>query len=143
MGKTSESLEEFTKALEIYPTMKEALLGRGNVLAALGDLEKSRKDYTRAIFLYPTCTEAYVNIGYSLQKSGNDIDARNVFTTALTIDPNCAMAFEARAVACLNLNAHLQALADISSAVVYVSNSRRLSLKIPRCSQTEELSMKY
>jgi Flp pilus assembly protein TadD len=41
IGRTAESLKEFTASLELDPFMKETLLARGNTFSAIHEYEKS------------------------------------------------------------------------------------------------------
>ncbi|KAI8916097.1 hypothetical protein EDD86DRAFT_268223 [Gorgonomyces haynaldii] len=116
MNRLDESLEEYTMAIKMSPYMKDVILGRGNVYAAMGDLESSRRDYCRVLHYFPTCAEAYVNIAYTQQTASLYKQAWVTFSMALALDENCVPALEGRAMVCLTMDNPLVALLDITKA---------------------------
>ncbi|KAI8896697.1 hypothetical protein BC833DRAFT_596500 [Globomyces pollinis-pini] len=117
VGKYEESKQEFTEALKIDPGMKEAILGRGNVYAAMNNLNMSRRDYCRVLHMYPRTADTFVNIAYTKQTEGLPTEAWKYFTMAYTIDPNCTAALEGRALVNSSMNNPYAAFLDISTAI--------------------------
>nr|KAJ3422198.1 cytochrome c oxidase subunit 1 [Polyrhizophydium stewartii] len=124
VGRNQESIDEFSMALDLNPFMHEALLGRGNVYASMGNLRLARRDYARVIHMYPRCAEAYVNIAYSMQTEGKPLKAWEIFTIALIIDKHCTAALEGRAIVHLTMKNAFAALIDITRAI---SNAQEIS----------------
>ncbi|KAJ3184569.1 cytochrome c oxidase subunit 1 [Geranomyces variabilis] len=117
LGRLDESIEQFTAAVKLNPLMREALIARGNVYAAKGDVATARKDYLRVLHIDPQCTEALVNMAYTLQGEGRRKKAYDLFTMALAVDPNCKAALEGRAVIQFSRSNFFGALVDICKAL--------------------------
>ncbi|KAJ3157813.1 cytochrome c oxidase subunit 1 [Geranomyces variabilis] len=117
LGRLDESIEQFTAAVKLNPLMREALIARGNVYAAKGDVVTARKDYLRVLHIDPQCTEALVNMAYTLQGEGRRKKAYDLFTMALAVDPNCMAALEGRAVIQFSRSNFFGALVDICKAL--------------------------
>ncbi|KAI8593966.1 hypothetical protein BDZ88DRAFT_3091 [Geranomyces variabilis] len=117
LGRLDESIEQFTAAVKLNPLMREALIARGNVYAAKGDVVTARKDYLRVLHIDPQCTEALVNMAYTLQGEGRRKKAYDLFTMALAVDPNCMAALEGRAVIQFTRSNFFGALVDICKAL--------------------------
>ncbi|KAK5670739.1 hypothetical protein QVD99_002513 [Batrachochytrium dendrobatidis] len=117
VSQNQESIDEFTKALELSPFMYEALLGRGNVHASMNNLKLARQDYSKVIHMFPLCAEAYVNIAYTMQTEGRPQESWNFFSTALKIDPQCTAALEGRSIMHLTMKNAFAALVDITKAI--------------------------
>ena len=117
VGKFGESCQEFTVAMDLDSNMKEAILGRGNVYAAMGDNLKSRKDYSRVLHMYPLSSDTLINIAYTMQSEGRPKDAWRYFTMAYTIDPQCTAALKGRALVNSSTNNPFSAYLDITRAI--------------------------
>ena len=117
VGKYEESCREFTVAMTLDANMKEAILGRGNVYAAMGDLTKSRKDYSRVLHMYPKSADTLINIAYTMQQERRPKDAWRYFTMAYTIDPRCTAALKGRALVNSSTNNPFSAYLDITRAI--------------------------
>ena len=63
MRKLQDALSYFEKAVEVNPSMPEALFNAGVTSAAMGDATKAENFYTRAIQVMPTLAVAYNNRG--------------------------------------------------------------------------------
>ncbi|KAI9332143.1 hypothetical protein DFJ73DRAFT_64411 [Zopfochytrium polystomum] len=117
VGRTNESLEAFTSAIEVNQNFTEAYLGRGNVYASVGNITAAMRDYARVLHADPKCTEAYINMGYAMQSEGFYQKAWSLFTMAIATDPRCTSALEGRAVVHLTMKNCFGALVDISKAI--------------------------
>ncbi|KAJ3354248.1 cytochrome c oxidase subunit 1 [Entophlyctis luteolus] len=123
VGRTQESLDAFTDSIKVNRTLTEALLGRGNVHAAVGNCVSAKRDYARVVHMYPTCIEAYVNMAYTLQMEGRYQKAWDLFAMALAIDPTSTSALEGRAVVNYTMRNYFGALMDISKAIEICPNN--------------------
>ncbi|KAJ3123091.1 cytochrome c oxidase subunit 1 [Physocladia obscura] len=117
VGRTEESLEAFSSSIKVNQTLTEALLGRGNVHASIGNCASAKRDYARVMHMYPLCTEAYINMAYTFQMQGRYQKSWDLFTRALAVDPECTSALEGRAVVNYTMQNHFGALIDISQAI--------------------------
>ncbi|KAI8923467.1 hypothetical protein BC831DRAFT_470816 [Entophlyctis helioformis] len=128
VARNQESIAEFTVALELNPFMMEALLGRGNVYASMGDLTRARRDYARVIHMYPRCAEAYVNVAYTMQTESRPRKAWTIFSIALTMDRQCTAALEGRAIVHLAIKNPFAAMVDITRAIeIHPANAEFLT----------------
>lgn len=82
MKNHKEAIEDYTKALELYPNFAEAYYKRANVKVTLGDNEGALKDYNKAIEIDPNLAEAYNNRGILKLKLGNENGANLDFLQA-------------------------------------------------------------
>ena len=113
----AESCIEFTVAMGLDGNMKEAILGRGNVYSAMGDVVKSRKDYSRVLHMYPKSSDTLINIAYTMQSEKRPKDAWRYFTMAYTIDPRCTAALKGRALVNSSTDNTFSAYLDITRAI--------------------------
>ncbi|KAI9144604.1 hypothetical protein BKA69DRAFT_1036137 [Paraphysoderma sedebokerense] len=126
LGKMSEAVEVFTKAIAMYTAAVENYLERGNILAHTGKFQGAKRDYVRCIHTDPSCMEAYINLGYIMQKSGKYNQAWACFTSAITRDPHCTIALEGRAVINILTGNYFAAMLDINKAIQVYSDEPEL-----------------
>jgi tetratricopeptide (TPR) repeat protein len=117
VGSLQESIEEYSRAIELDGSLIEAVLGRGNVYGHLGELSKSRIDYCRVIHMYPRHADTLVNIAYTYQADDDSTSAWKFYTFAFTVDPQCTAALEGRALINLKMNDAFAAYLDITRAI--------------------------
>ena len=58
LGKISEAITEYTKAIELKPNLTHAYWGRGTAFATLGNKDLARKDFEYVLSIQPTNEEA-------------------------------------------------------------------------------------
>ncbi|XP_016053938.1 PREDICTED: tetratricopeptide repeat protein 6 [Miniopterus natalensis] len=115
-----DAVNFFTQALNINPCFVDAYVGRGNSYMEYGHDEgtkEAQKDFLRALHFNPTYTKARICLGYNLQAQGKFQKAWNHFTIAIEIDPKSYLAYEGRAVVCLQMGNNFAAIQDINSAI--------------------------
>jgi tetratricopeptide (TPR) repeat protein len=61
MQKPKEAIEDFNRAIQLYPEYAAIYNNRGNVLLALGAVREAMKDFDRALLLSPGYAAAYSN----------------------------------------------------------------------------------
>ena len=86
-GRLKESVEAFTKALELNPRYVQSWLNIGYVLCELGQYEDARKTLTTAIGLDKQCFEAYCNLGVVHLRTGQHSNAEKCFRVAVRLSP--------------------------------------------------------
>uniref|UniRef100_G1T9J7 Tetratricopeptide repeat domain 6 n=2 Tax=Oryctolagus cuniculus TaxID=9986 RepID=G1T9J7_RABIT len=115
-----EAVNFFTQALKINPRFLDAYLGRGSSYMEYGQEEpnkQAQKDFTTALHFNPAYTKARISLGYNLQAQGKFQKAWNHFTIALEVDPKSYLAYEGRAVVCLQMGNNFAAMQDINVAI--------------------------
>ncbi|KAM5243495.1 tetratricopeptide repeat protein 6 [Hipposideros larvatus] len=115
-----EAVHFFTWALKIDPCFLDAYIGRGNSYMEYGHDEASKqaqKDFLRVLHFNPTYTKARISLCYHLQTQGKFQKAWNHFTIAIDVDPKSYLAYEGRAMVCLQMGDNFAAIQDINNAI--------------------------
>ncbi|XP_008049269.1 tetratricopeptide repeat protein 6, partial [Carlito syrichta] len=115
-----EAVNFFTWVLKINPCFLDAYIGRGNSYMEYGHDEatkQAQKDFLKALHLNPSCIKARISLGYNLQAQGKFQKAWNHFTIAIEVDPRSYLAYEGRAVVCLQMGNNFGAMQDINAAM--------------------------
>ncbi|XP_064221796.1 tetratricopeptide repeat protein 6 [Aotus nancymaae] len=115
-----EAINFFTWALKINPCFLDAYVGRGNSYMEYGldeATKKAQKDFLKALHINPGYIKARISLGYNLQIQGKFQKAWNHFTIAMDIDPKNYLAYEGRAVVCLQMGNNFAAMQDINAAM--------------------------
>uniref|UniRef100_A0A2K5IEI1 Uncharacterized protein n=1 Tax=Colobus angolensis palliatus TaxID=336983 RepID=A0A2K5IEI1_COLAP len=115
-----EAVNFFTWALKINPCFLDAYVGRGNSYMECGHDEatkQAQKDFLKALHINPAYIKARISFGYNLQAQGKFQKAWNHFTIAIDIDPKNYLAYEGRAVVCLQMGNNFAAMQDINAAM--------------------------
>ncbi|XP_072617567.1 tetratricopeptide repeat protein 6 [Vulpes vulpes] len=115
-----EAVDFFTWAIKINPCFLDAYVGRGNSYMEYGHdkaAKQAQKDFLKALHINPTYIKARISLGYNLQAQGKFQKAWNHFTIAIEVDPKCYLAYEGRAVVCLQMGDNFAAIQDINAAI--------------------------
>nr|XP_035116265.1 tetratricopeptide repeat protein 6 isoform X3 [Callithrix jacchus] len=115
-----EAVNFFTWALKINPCFLDAYVGRGNSYMEYGldeATKKAQKDFLKALHINPGYIKARISLGYNLQIQGKFQKAWNHFTIAMDIEPKNYLAYEGRAVVCLQMGNNFAAMQDINAAM--------------------------
>uniref|UniRef100_A0A8C9QJE6 Tetratricopeptide repeat domain 6 n=1 Tax=Spermophilus dauricus TaxID=99837 RepID=A0A8C9QJE6_SPEDA len=115
-----DAVSFFTWALKLNPHFLDALVGRGNSYMEYGHDEatkQAQKDFLKALHFNPSCIKARISLCYNLQAQGKFQKAWNHFTIAIEIDPKSYLAYEGRAVVCLQMGNNFAAMQDINAAI--------------------------
>jgi tetratricopeptide (TPR) repeat protein len=89
-GQVDEALEQFKKALEIYPNYLEARYNLGNALLQKGQLGEAIAQYDKALEINPDSAETRHNLGNALLQEGRLDEAIAQYDKALEINPKYA-----------------------------------------------------
>ena len=95
--KYEDSIESFTRAIEIDPELKLAILSRGSAHFKLDRLEEARRDFDRVVEIDPNNARAFHLRGLVNDKTDNYQSALADFTKAIEIDPGYGAAYYSRA----------------------------------------------
>lgn len=117
LGKTREAIEDFNRAVELFPEYAATYNNRGNLLLALGLPDEAIKDFNRAIALAPGYAAAYNNRAGALMQNGKPNKAIRDFTQAVKLLPAAAAPLAGRGRAHLELGRPHAAIRDFSRAV--------------------------
>lgn len=77
----------YRKAIELDPSLSNALTNLGNLLFRRGDVEEAERLYVRALRVDPDQPEAFYNLGFLLFERGELGPAALNFERALRVDP--------------------------------------------------------
>ncbi len=116
-GDLDRAIEDYNKALEIFPDYFQAHNNRGVALVKKGEYKQAMVDFNRALELSPGYAKAYYNRGYVWHQQGNLDRAIDDYTKALEVRPGYAQAYNARGFAWDKKGDFDKAIADYSKAV--------------------------
>ena len=112
-----ESLNCYTKAIELASRYRDAYYARGTVYNKLGKYEETIKNYTKAIEIDSRYKEVYNDRGYIYTILKRYKEALEDFNEAIKIDPNYKEAYNNRGVLYDNLNKYKEALEDYTKII--------------------------
>uniref|UniRef100_A0A8C0WG14 UDP-N-acetylglucosamine--peptide N-acetylglucosaminyltransferase SPINDLY n=1 Tax=Castor canadensis TaxID=51338 RepID=A0A8C0WG14_CASCN len=110
----------FTWAIKINPRFLDAYIGRGNSYMEYGHddaIKQAQKDFLKVLHLNPAYIKARISLCYNLQALGKFQKAWLHFTIAINVDRKSYLAYEGRAVVCLQMGDYLAAMQDINAAI--------------------------
>jgi tetratricopeptide (TPR) repeat protein len=114
----SEAVAEFTRAIELDPSIAWAFNDRGLAHLQRGDLESALADLTRGLSLDPAPAWAWHGRGCVHSRMNRKEAAVKDFTEAIRRDPSVAWFFHDRGVAHLELQAYSAAVEDFTQAML-------------------------
>ena len=116
-GQLEKALQDYTRAITIYPSYVEAYSDRGATFEKLGMVQNALEDFDRAIELNPYYYNAYNNKGTLYGKAGSFGEAITSFNKAIEINPNFADAYFNRGVTFVFIGQNSNALQDFKRAI--------------------------
>ncbi|KAH1170981.1 tetratricopeptide repeat protein 6 isoform X2 [Mauremys mutica] len=125
-----EAVNSFTQVLKLDPFSLDAYVARGNSYMEYGHEvgnTQAQKDFLKALHLNPKCVKARICLGYNLQAFGKFQKAWNQFTVAIDIDPKCHIAYDGRAVICLQMGDTFAAFQDTNAALKLTTTAQLLT----------------
>jgi tetratricopeptide (TPR) repeat protein len=117
LGQVKLALEDYNRAVELFPEYPVAYNNRGNLLVSLGQLSEAIKDFDRALVLAPGYAAAYSNRANAKLKLGKPEEAIVDFTKAIELLPGSAPPLSGRGLALLAIEKPHAAIRDFSRAV--------------------------
>ena len=85
-----EAIDDFNRAIQLYPEYAAVYNNRGNVLLGLGAVREAIKDFDRALVLAPGYAAAYSNRAGAYMKLGQVELAIADYTKAIALTPPTA-----------------------------------------------------
>ncbi|MCJ7540774.1 MAG: tetratricopeptide repeat protein [Desulfobacterales bacterium] len=116
----SESVEEFTKAIEIDPDFALTYVSRGAALMKMHRIEESILDFNRAIELNPEYPKTYHLRGLARVEVEDHEGAMEDFGNAIDLDPDYGQAYYNRAALQIKLGREDLATEDLQMVNVFV-----------------------
>ena len=110
------SIDGFTRALEIDPEFKLAILSRGSAYFKLDRLDEARGDFDRVVEIDPENARAYHLRGLVHDRAGDQSSALDDFSKAIDLDPNYGAAYYSRATLYAKMGSEDLAAEDIQMA---------------------------
>ncbi len=117
IGKVERGIEDFSKAIELYPGYAIAYVNRGEAFLREGKIDKAFQDYNLAIELQPELAEAYNNRGIAYCKVGKMHKGLEDYNIAIQIKTDFAEAYNNRGRIYGDTNKFLKAISDYSKAI--------------------------
>ncbi len=116
-GRIREAIGELQIAVKIQPTSVGAINNLGNAYLAANEIPKAIEAYEKAIKLKPTRVQPYVNLGAAYANSGQHENARRVFQKAVSMEPKSAKARANLGITLVNLGLLSEAIEHLEKAV--------------------------
>lgn len=91
------AMDEYSKAIELYPQYAEAYYGRGLCYAKRYECDEALLDLNAAIRLDPNCVEAYLQRAIVLRILGDNAASLTDFNTAIRLAPDSPTVYTERA----------------------------------------------
>jgi len=114
-----DALELFTRALELDPTLIDALLYRGFFRHGIGETEQALSDFDMALELDPANAGSYQMMGVVLSDAEYYQKALKAFNRVIELDPDYPGIYYHRGFAQLFLWNFDEAISDFSRAIEY------------------------
>ena len=112
-----EAIDDFNRAIQLYPEYAAVYNNRGNVLLGLGAVKEAIKDFDRALVLAPGYAAAYSNRAGAYIKLGQVDRALADYSRSIVLTPNSAAALNGRGRAHLAASRPHGAIRDFTRAV--------------------------
>jgi tetratricopeptide (TPR) repeat protein len=92
-GEYQQAINDFNKAIEIYPHFAAAYINRGGAHYKLGNHQQAINDFNKAIEIDPKLAEAYFGRGNVFFKLGSYRQTLNDYNKALELNPKFIHAY--------------------------------------------------
>jgi tetratricopeptide (TPR) repeat protein len=112
-----EAIEDFNRAIQLFPEYAAIYNNRGNVLLGIGAVREAQKDFDRALMLAPGYAAAYSNRAGAELKQGDIALAIADYSKAIALVPVNPAAFTGRGRAHLVARRPGAAIQDFTRAV--------------------------
>jgi len=113
----TQSIADFTKAIEINPNVAEPYCARAVAYDIKGKFNQAITDFTKAIEINPKDIKAYYTRGVIYVKKGKFTQALSDFTKAIAINPDQAEPYCARGAIYGKQRKFTQSLSDFTKAI--------------------------
>ena len=114
-----EAIEDFNRAIQLFPEYAALYNNRGNVLLGIGAVREAMKDFDRALLLAPGYAAAYSNRAGAALRLGDIDQALADYSKAIRLSPGSAAVFTGRGRAHLAAGRPHAAIRDFTRAVSF------------------------
>lgn len=115
-GQAKLALDDFNRAIQLFPEHAATYNNRGNLLLALGLPKEAIRDFDRAILLSPAYVAAYANRAGAFDRLGATDEAMRDYTRAIELAPQSPVPLAGRGRVFLALGRPHSAIRDFSRA---------------------------
>lgn len=122
-NRPQQALEQFNKAIDLFPDYFQALAERGNLLTQHNKLSEAETDFVRALKINDKYAPAYRGIGYCQIQQKNFSAAASNLEKSFALEPNVPMTLLLLGYANLSLNHHEDARQCFQHALKLGGNS--------------------
>lgn len=112
-----KAMENFDRAIELYPQYFQALTERANLYMQLGRLAEALKDFERALQFNERYSPALRGAGYCNIQAGNAAEAIDQLQKSLLVEPKIALTHMLIGYANLSLNNYEKAKQSLQQAL--------------------------
>ena len=112
-----ESIQYYTKAIDLKPDFASAYNNRGNAYSDKGENDRAIDDFNTAIQLKPNLAEPYSNRGNTYSGKGDYDLAIDDFNKAIELRPNLAKLYVNRGATYNDKGEHDRAIDDFNTAL--------------------------
>jgi tetratricopeptide (TPR) repeat protein len=88
-GDNDDALKQFTRAIELNPNFKAALVERGRLYLTKGDFPNAKEDFEKARGLVGMDVQIGVQLATAYRQMGNLNAAEEIYNDVLDADPTC------------------------------------------------------
>lgn len=117
LGQAKLALEDFNRAVQLFPEYAAIYNNRGNLLLSLGLAKEAIRDFDRAVLLAPGYAAAYNNRAGAFAKLGQMAEAIKDYTQAVQLAPQGTAPLSGRGRIHLALGRPNAAIRDFTRAV--------------------------
>lgn len=114
---SSNSIADYSKAIELAPDSADVYFNRGDAYDELGEYGKAVADYNKAIELDPTHTSAYYNRGCAYGELGAYDKAIVDYNKVIELNPNNVLAYYNRGLAYREKGEVPKAVSDLEKCI--------------------------
>jgi tetratricopeptide (TPR) repeat protein len=116
-GQTKLAIEDFNRAVQLFPEHAATYNNRGNLLLSLGLAKEAIRDFDRATLLSPGYAAAFANRAGAYDRLGQPGEALRDYTRAIELMPQSAVPLAGRGRVLLALGKPHAAIRDFGRAV--------------------------
>jgi tetratricopeptide (TPR) repeat protein len=116
-GQTKLAIDDFNRAVQLFPEHAATYNNRGNLLLALGLAKEALRDFDRAVLLAPGYSAAFANRAGAYDRLGQTDDALRDYSRAIELMPSSAVPLAGRGRVLLGAGKPHAAIRDFGRAV--------------------------
>ena len=135
-GNKEAALKDFNDALQLDPTSRFSLIGRGDLLYDMGDYEHASRDYEALIRRDARCQEAYLGLARISYKQNNMGLCFDYLSKAETANPSNAEFFLQRGIFYEEMGEKQKAADDFVQALQFSDSNKKALVLLNNLTET-------